>query len=550
MEDLSDFLTQNPELRPESPTRLALVHNSFRSASLARGVQRGKFSAHFPALGLLSLARAIRDDIERKILPPIEIKYFDEEAYPSETALIAEVCNWLDQGERRFIGVSSYTVTIDRLGKLLAAFDSKRYVKIVGGAHATTAPMIENAHLVVRGEGHKPLRHILNSFPSPAFFDPTHLKGIVFQFQGEQTVSPPRHERFIEEIPSPAFAYDLLPREDEGTQIYSTNFKRALGSKPMIYVCTQSCRARCTFCSTYLIHGKSVARPVEKVEADLSYLIKECGADSLEFHDDDLLQHPDLENLLTVIASFKVPWFCYGRVDSVTAHWAHRMAEAGCRRVFLGVEAMDQPTLDYFNKGSTVAQNKAAVACLDSVGIGVVAGFIIGAPHHTVHSILDQMDHYLQLPLMGVNVSILSPDPGTVEFLRAKKANPDFEKVSVGKGHSLRLMPNVALFGARIPVGLPTVCNAVDKQTLNDLVALIEAEFYLRPHIFDKMTKDLPSTEVDSILKFLDFQRNSLQDLTTRANSGTLPEVISTRVLQAANRCKYALMDRGVDYAA
>ena len=550
MEDLSDFLTENPDMHPGLPTRLALVHNSFRSASVARGLQRGKFSAHFPALGLLSLARAVQDDIDQKILPLIEMRYFDEEAYSSELALVHAVCQWLDQAPRRFIGVSSYTVTIDRLETLLASFDSKRYVKIVGGAHATTAPMIRNAHLVVRGEGHKPLRHILRSFPSSVFFDPSHLKGLVFKTNGKLTASPPRHERFIEEIPSPAFAYELLPQENEKSPVYSTNFKRALGSKPMIYVCTQSCRARCTFCSTYVIHGKSVARPVEKVEADLRYLIKELRADSLEFHDDDLLQHPDLENLLTVIESFKVPWFCYGRVESITPHWARRMAETGCRRVFLGVEAMDQPTLDYFNKGASVSQNKEAVSCLDSVGIGVVAGFIVGAPHHTVSAILEQMDQYLRLPLLGINVSILSPDPGTVEFLRAKKENPSFEKVSVGIGHSLRLMPNVALFGPQVPVGLPTVCRAVDKQTLNNLVALIEAEFYLRPHIFEKMTKQLPAGEVDSIRKFMDFQLNSLRDLTSKANSGILPELIADRVLRAAKSYNHLLRNQGVNHAA
>lgn len=550
MEDISDFLTANPGLRPECSTRLALVHNSFRSASRARGVERGKFSAHFPALGLLSLARAIRHDIEQKILSPIEIRYFDEEAYHSEAALKTAVCAWLDMAERRFIGVSSYTVTIDRLENLLASFDSKRYVKIVGGAHATTAPMIKGAHLVVRGEGHKPLRHILKSFPGPTFFEAGQLKGITFHLGGETKTTPPRHERFIEEIPSPAFAYDLLPDSEANSQVYSTNFKRSLGSKPMIYVCTQSCRARCTFCSTYVIHGNSVARPVQKVEADLRYLIEKLGVDSLEFHDDDLLQHPDLENLLTVIGSFKIPWFCYGRVDSITPNWARRMAAAGCRRIFLGVEAMDQSTLDYFNKGSTVAQNRAAVSCLDSFGIGVVAGFIIGAPHHTVDSILQQMDEYMRLPLTGVNVSILSPDPGTVEFLRARKENPSFERVSIGIGHSLRLIPNVEMFGAQIPVGLPTVCRAVDKQTLNSLVSLIEAKFYLRPHIFQKMTKDLPLTEVSSIQTFMEFQRTSLQDLTLQANSGSLGSFLSKRILEEAKLYNASLANRELGYAA
>src|SRR5262249_41135435 len=151
-----------------------------------------------------------------------------------------------------------------------------------------------------------------------------------------RVASPPAFDRSIETLPSPGFAFDLLPSESELNQIYATNFKRMLGRKPMIYICTQSCRSRCTFCSTYLIHGKAVARSVDKIAADLHYLVETHGFDSIEFHDDDLFQHPDFGGLLRVMRHLDIPWFCYGRAEAITPSYAREMARSGCRRVFLG----------------------------------------------------------------------------------------------------------------------------------------------------------------------------------------------------------------------
>jgi radical SAM superfamily enzyme len=58
---------------------------------------------------------------------------------------------------------------------------------------------------------------------------------------------------------------------------------------------------------------------------------------------------------------------------------------------------------DYFNKRTSPEANAAAVsACADS-GIGVIAGFILGAPDDTVESMLEDLDAVLELPLLALN---------------------------------------------------------------------------------------------------------------------------------------------------
>lgn len=515
---------------PSAPTRIALIHRSFRSVSVRRKIERSLFSSHFPALGLLNLAHSLRTDAAGGLIILPEIRYFDEEAFRDEENLIAGVKMWLEPAKRRLIAASSYTATIDCMEMFLAKFDARKYLIIVGGAHATTAPEIQNVHIVARGEGGASLRHILQRIFSEAFARSEQARGLNFVLDDEKVTSPPAFDRSIEVLPPPGFAFDLLPQGVELSQIYATNFKRMLGRKPMIYVCTQSCRARCTFCSTYLIHGKTVARPIDKVAADLNHLIKVCGFDSIEFHDDDLFQHPKFDRILRVMRDLDVPWFCYGRVEAITQSNATEMAASGCKRVFLGIESMNQETLDYFNKQTSVVQNRAAAEALSSAGIGVLAGFIIGVPHHTVEGILTELDEFLKMPLLGINVSILSPDPGTLEFNRARKLNADFQYVSHGRSGSLRLIPDTGRFGKDIPTGLPSVCQNVSKKDLNDLVKLIEVEFYLRKDIQSRLQLNLPPDQVEIIEEFLAYQRRQEIGLQADKLAGTLHPIISRRI--------------------
>lgn len=531
MHDLATILNAasfNPS--PEALTRIAMVHRSFRAVSTRRGIARQRFAAHFPALGLLNLAHALRVDAAAGKFRAPDCRYFDEENYDTEQSLVRAVTDWLDGAERRIIAASAYTATVDYLEAFLAAFPPDEYLAVVGGAHASVAPDIANAHIVVRGEGGAALRHVITAFFTSEFGKGSDARGICYQLNGEPYFSPPAFDRSLEELPPPGFAYDLL---DEYGRIYATNFTRMLGANPQIYVCTQSCRARCSFCSTYLIHGKAVARPVRLIRDDLQYLVRELGHDSIEFHDDDILQHPEFKELLAVMADLDVPWFCYARADAIDRDIARQMAAAGCRRAFLGLESMNQGNLDYYNKASTVDQNREAVEALATVGIGVVAGFIIGAPQDTVELILSDLDQYLRLPLLAINCSILSPDPGTLEFQRTRKRLGTVAIAMGRTGHG-RLVPNPEVFGLEAPMGIPSVCDHVSKKDLNRLQAIIDAEFYFRPHIWHGLTKGRDTEQIEVVRAYYVFLRNSILMIDSE---DSLPEIRNS-ILRAEEQMK------------
>jgi anaerobic magnesium-protoporphyrin IX monomethyl ester cyclase len=485
-----------------------MVHRSFRSVGMRRGVAESFFKAHFPALGLLNIAESLRESISRGEIPDIEMAYFDEDAFEHEVDLLDAVKKWLEVADRRIVAASSYTQTIDRLEQFLGQFSSDRYLIVVGGAHASTAPDIKNTHIVVRGEGAAGIRHIVGTFGTERFAFKEGSLGLNYVTDGRTVSAPPQFDRSLETMPSPAFAYDLLPASLISSPVYATSFSRVLGERPQLYICTQSCRGRCTFCSTYLIHGRPVARPLGLIRRDLELLIEETKCDSLEFHDDDLSQHPEFDDLIELMGEIGIPWFSYLRVDGLTPSHAQRMADAGCRRVFLGLEAMNQETLSYFNKQVSVADNRTSVQFFASAGIGVVAGYIIGAPHHTLETIMSDVEQLLALSLYAINCTILSPDPSTVEFVRARKAGRYGSDV-VRRNRMLRLVPNTDVYGMLEPTGLPTVCTAVSKGDLNRLQAVVNGLFYFREDVHERLCRgrtEQQRASVDAYYRHVDQQ--------------------------------------------
>jgi anaerobic magnesium-protoporphyrin IX monomethyl ester cyclase len=134
------------------------------------------------------------------------------------------------------------------------------------------------------------------------------------------------------------------------------------------------------------------------------------------------------------------------------------------------------------------------------------------------------------MPLLGINVSILSPDPGTLEFNRARKLNSEFQYVSQGRNGNLRLIPDTDRFGQSIPIGLPSVCNHVSKKDLNDLVRLIEGEFYLRTDIQSRLRSNLYPDQLQIVEEFLAYQRHQVTQLHTSMLSGSLHHLIARRI--------------------
>jgi anaerobic magnesium-protoporphyrin IX monomethyl ester cyclase len=476
------------------PPRLALVHHGFRTTQLGfklglKDDRRLRFAPRFASLGLLNLARSLEVDFDEGRIPYApEVRYFDEDCYEDDDDLARGIAEWLRPAPARFVLVGLYSLAIERTAGLLAKIDPTECCIVVGGAHPTVAPQVDYAHIAVRGEGGGAVRHILTTLFEPTFGEGLDARGLCFKLDGEEQVGRPAFDRSLATIPPPAFPYELSQSRSDPDQRPRVRWWMAVGRSPQIYICTQSCRARCSFCSTYLIHGRPVSRPVDFIEGDLDYIVGEFGHDSIEFHDDDLLQHEQFDELMDMLAAKGVTWTCNARSEFMTSERAEQMAAAGCRKVFLGVESLDQRSLDYYRKATTVEMNQNAVRVLDAVGIGVVCGFIIGAPHDTLETSLADIDRMLELPIFFLSASILTPDIGTLEYHRAMRAMPELQFLG-DDGSKMNVRPRPELFGTAPPYGMPTMCKALSKDELNELYELACCEFFLRGPTLDRIER-------------------------------------------------------------
>jgi hypothetical protein len=514
-----DLLRQSGRfsVRAGSP-RLALVHYGFKLTQMEAAEKRqASFSPRYPALGLLNVARAARLAFERGLIPhEPEFKYFDEDDYDDDEALTQGIDEWLRPAPARFLLVGLYSMAFDRTTEFLARVDPAEYCIVVGGAHPTVAPEVGFAHLVVRGEGGDAIRHILAHLLEPGFGEGPDARGICYQSGGRVQMGKTVFDRSLENTPSPAFAYDLIPN---GAKVsIRERWWKAVGESQQLYICTQSCLARCTFCSTYPIHGRFVSRPIHLVAEDLAEIVRARGHDAIQFHDDDLLQHEQFDELLDLLRSLGAQWTCNARSVLITAALAERMATSGCRKVFLGVESLDQRTLDYYRKGTTVEMNQGAVRALDEAGIGVVSGYIIGAPHDTVESLLEDVDRVLALPIYFLALAILTPDIGTVEFLRAKKRFPILGQLG-DEAMNRNIRPRPDLFGSAAPFGLPTVCDRITKEELNELYALISAEFFARSSSMERIVRYTPPARLEEAKSWCKLHRARAHELAETLSS-------------------------------
>lgn len=469
------------------PARVALVHHGFRLTQMgATDKRQSRFSARYASLGLLNLARSARVDFEDGRIPyEPEFHYFDEDCYDDDDDLARAITEWLRPAAARFVMAGLYSLAFDRTATMLRRIDPAEVCIVVGGAHPTVAPNVDFAHLVVRGEGGSAVRHILSRFLHEGFGEGEEARGLCFQLDGKVTMGRPVFDKSLAKIPAPAFAYELSATQ---TGPVAERWWKAVGMLPQVYLCTQSCRARCTFCSTYLIHGSLVSRPVGLIAGDLEYMIDRLGHDAIQFHDDDLLQHEEFDDLMCLLRDRGVVWTCNARSEFITPDLARKLYNSGCRKVFLGAESFDQRTLDYYNKATTVEMNQRAVAALDGAGIGVVCGYIIGAPHDTVDSILADLERALDLPIYFLATAILTPDIGTIEFRRAVQRIPEL-RVLGDDSSGLNVRPRPDLFGTEAPHGMPTVSDAVSKAELNELYKLVNCSFFLREEALDRVRR-------------------------------------------------------------
>ncbi|WP_372808918.1 radical SAM protein, partial [Pontiella sp.] len=133
--------------------------------------------------------------------------------------------------------------------------------------------------------------------------------------------------------------------------------------------------------------------------------------------------------LLPELAKRKIKWFT--ETDLSVAddpELLRRMRAAGCAQILIGFESPTRDPLDRLElnrnwKLRRFAQYKTAIKTIQSHGITVNGCFIIGLDGQTADVFDDIVAFVRETELYEVQITILTPFPGTPLYDRLKKAN-------------------------------------------------------------------------------------------------------------------------------
>lgn len=220
-------------------------------------------------------------------------------------------------------------------------------------------------------------------------------------------------------------SFPLPDRSDFDHTAYQNVWLKKTGTKTTSIITTLGCPYSCDFCSRPVFGSLFRRRNLDLVFSEIEEILS-LGYDSLWIADDNFtLDLAYLTQFCQRISGRKITWSCLSRVTGINEQIARMMKEAGCQRVYLGLETGCQETLQLMNKKTTIEEGIEAVHQFNKAGIEVAAFFIVGYPGESISSIEETFKLALALPLDNISFNVPFPLPGSSLFERVGTVDMD-----------------------------------------------------------------------------------------------------------------------------
>ena len=288
---------------------------------------------------------------------------------------------------------------------------------VAGGPMPTCdpVPFLDHFDVVVRGEGEQTMAELVLAWERGSGMES--ILGITFKRKAGSlsendartcTTSPRPFMTNLDSIPFPA--RDMLPNSQ-----YINYGKRRYGFSITTVMSTRGCPFQCEFCSNVIFGGSYRERSPENVVDEIEEVIK-MGYERISFADDVFTMNKTrviqiCEEILRRKLRFQ--WECLGRVDTVDYGLAIAMKQAGCERIFFGIESGNEAILKLMKKMITTDQARFAVEEARRAGLQVGAFFILFYPGDTDETALQTLQFALSLPVDYLGLTMPYPLPGT-----------------------------------------------------------------------------------------------------------------------------------------
>ncbi|MBI5971009.1 MAG: radical SAM protein [Deltaproteobacteria bacterium] len=327
------------------------------------------------------------------------------------------------------VGFRASTISFNNAAQLagrIKEFD-KKIITLIGGPHVTAIPTetfekFPQFDVGVIGEGEETIVELLGVLDGFGMDEPRleSIAGIVFRRAAGVHITAKRpYIKDLDDLPMPA--WDLLEGFPGRYQPPLMSYK----SLPVASMVTsRGCPFQCAFCDRSVFGNRYRGYSAEYVSAMIERLVERYGVKHLLFYDDLFAAS---EKRLTSICErmmerkLNVSWSCDARVNTVTPQTLSLMKKAGCWEIAYGIESGSQEILDLIGKDIKIHEIEAGVRRTHEAGIKVKGLFMMGHPGETRETIKETVELAVRLPFDHINISKVTPFPGTELFKTAHK---------------------------------------------------------------------------------------------------------------------------------
>ncbi len=285
--------------------------------------------------------------------------------------------------EANLIGINIMTSTAVR-GYKIADFIKRKTNKriIIGGIHASVLPeeALKHADQVIVGEAESVIREVVEGKCKDKIVYAPSVKN-------------------LDEIPFPN--YSLLKTPYNALNILTS----------------RGCPYSCNFCTTTRMFFPYRQRSPENVIEELK-IYKKKGLKYLCFQDDNFTADKErakeiLDKMIFHRLIFKETFF-YARMDMFDdSELLDLLKRANFRRVFIGIESLNQQSLKYVNKKQTLTNIEQMRDQLNKYKFKLIASFVIGLDHDDIEDIQRMVSFSKEINAYQLQPQILTPYVGT-----------------------------------------------------------------------------------------------------------------------------------------
>lgn len=280
------------------------------------------------------------------------------------------------------------------------------------GHYPTTFPAETMAaaslDFVFRGEPEVTVHELLGALKAGDSFEG--ILGLSYRDADGSVVNNPDRlrERDINELPYPD--YSLVDIND---------YSEFLLPRPFAVLQTaRGCPYPCNFC-VRSFGQKLGLRSTENIIGELDELVARYQINSFRFIDDTFTAMPARTIEICEAIQKHHPqlvWSCLSRIDTLDEARVRAMRDAGCKRVYMGIESGSPRILKLYGKDYGVELIPKMVDLLRGNGIEVGAFFMVGHPEETTEDfeLTSQLVRSLQLDYATIGQTV--PYPGTQLF--------------------------------------------------------------------------------------------------------------------------------------